>query len=83
MKMRAPTCDQGENAERHHQHGDHQVGDGQRHEEVVGHVLQSTLPADGQADEDVAGRRRRHQGQRQQRPVVVVMTADAHRLRRA
>lgn len=72
----ALTCDEGEDAERHHQHGHHQVGDGERHQEVVGHVLQPPLPADGQAHQDVAGRRRRHQRQRQQRPVVVVMARD-------
>lgn len=49
------TPDQGQNPQRHDEDGDHQVGDGQRHEEVVGDILEAALPADGQADEDVAG----------------------------
>lgn len=50
------TFHQRKDAQRHDQHGDHEIGDGQRHKEVVGHILQPALPGDGQADKDVPGR---------------------------
>jgi len=56
-KDKGLTFHQGKDAQRHDQNGDHQIGDGQRHEEVVGHILQPALPGDGQADQDVPGRR--------------------------
>jgi len=40
--------------ERHHQGGDHQIGDGERRDQVVGDVAQVTLEHDGGDDEDVA-----------------------------
>jgi hypothetical protein len=65
------TPDQGQDSQRHDQDGDHQVGDRERHQEVVGHVLEAALPADRQADEDVAGGGADSQDQSRQGPPVV------------
>jgi len=70
-KDKGLTFHQGKDAQRHDQNGDHQIGDGQRHEEVVGHILQPALPGDGQADQDVPGRRSQDEDEGQQGPVVV------------
>jgi len=56
--------------ERHDEHGDHEVGDGQRHDEVVGDGLQRTLRPDAEADQSVAERRRQRKHDQQQRPGV-------------
>lgn len=64
------TSDEGEYPDGHYEDGDHEVRDGERHEEVVGDVLQSPFPVDGEADQDVAGCRRCDQGERHQRPPI-------------
>lgn len=64
----ALTFDEREYADGHDEYGHHEVSDGQRHEEVVGDILQTALPRDGQADEYVAGGRGQHQEHGQQGP---------------
>ena len=44
-----------DDGQRHDQDGGQHVGQGERHEEVVEHVLQFALHLDGQAHQDVAG----------------------------
>ena len=43
-----------DHGEGHDEDGHEEVGDGERHEEEVGHVLKSSLPAHGQTDEHIA-----------------------------
>jgi len=52
------TVDLYDDGERHDDDGDEQVGDGQRREEVVGHVLQAPVSGDGRAQQRVAEHRR-------------------------
>ena len=52
--VRCLTVQFDDHGERHDEQRDEQVGDGERHEEVVGHVLQAPLPAHGDAHERVA-----------------------------
>lgn len=49
------TPDQCQDSERHDEDGDHKIGYGEWHKEVVGDVLKTTLPTNGQTYEDVAG----------------------------
>jgi len=46
-----------DHGERHNEQRHKQIGDRQRHEEVVGDVLQPWFQTDGQADEQVSGGR--------------------------
>lgn len=62
-----------EDPQRHHQDGDHEVGDGQRHEKVVGDVLQPPLPTNGQANQDVAAGRADGQTYGRKAPPVVTL----------
>jgi len=55
---------------RHDEHGDHDVGDGQRHDEVVGGRAQRRLAADAQHDQRVAEQRQRRDHDQHQRPVA-------------
>ena len=48
------TVEFDDHGEGHDEDGHEQVGDGERHEEEVGHVLESSLPAHGQTHEHVA-----------------------------
>ena len=58
-----------DDGQRHDEYSDEQISGGQRHEEVVGHILETSVPADGEADEDVAdGRRRDEDDQRKRLP---------------
>jgi hypothetical protein len=55
-------------SQRHDQDGDHQVGDRERHQEVVGHVLEAALPADRQGRRGCCRRRCRQPGSKPTRP---------------
>lgn len=68
---RSRTFDEREYADGHDEHGDHEIGDGQRHEKVVGDILEPAFPRDGQTDEYVAGGRGQHQEHGQQGPPPV------------
>lgn len=65
------TFDECEYTDGHDQDGDHEISDGQRHKEVVGDVLQPTLPRDGQAHKYVSSGRGQHQEHGQQGPPPV------------
>jgi len=51
------TVDLNDDGKRHDDDGDQEVGDGERREEVVGHVLQTTFGSDGDAEKNVSERR--------------------------
>ena len=64
------TVDLNDDSERHDDDGDEQVGDGERGEEEVGHVLQPFLGHDGGAQQRVAEHRGDHdQAQRHSAPL--------------
>jgi len=60
------TVDEYSHGEWHDGDGDEQVGDGERHQEVVGHVLQRPLADDRRTHEQVPGTGRRDHRQQPQ-----------------
>ena len=65
--------------ERHDENGDHDVGDRQRHDEVVGHRLQRLLAVDAHHHQHVAEHRQRRKHYQNQRPPVTSGSAERRR----
>jgi len=65
------TSDEREDAQRHHQDSDHEIRDGQTHQEIISDVLQASLPGDRQAHQDISRGCTENQDQRQHRPPIV------------
>jgi len=56
----------------HHDHGDQEIGDGQRDYKIIRDRLQGALAAHGQDDQDVAEEGQDGEQNQDERPVVVV-----------
>jgi len=56
----------------HHDHGDQEIGDGQRDYKIIRDCLQRALAAHGQDDQDVAEEGQDGEQDQDERPVVVV-----------
>lgn len=65
------TSDERKDPQRHHQDGDHKIRDGQTHQEIISDVLQSSLPGDRQAYENIPRGCSQNQDERQHRPPIV------------
>jgi len=74
LSMRAASCVVGVYLDidggRHDKHGDHDVSDGQRDDEVVGDRVQGALDVDAQTDENVTEQSQCRQHQQRQCPVL-------------
>lgn len=60
------------NGKRHHDDGDQQIGQRQRHDKVVGDRLQGALSVHGKNDQHVAEQRENGEQQQNERPVAEV-----------